>query len=146
VQFSVSLAVLVVQAAKSYSRASRGGKVIRKLMAVLTLVLLTQGCASSGTADGEVGGRSQATMSRTNVISEQELAEYPEFSSVAEAVRRLRPRWREEAVYINDGEYVGSTRDIAMFQVKELRYLELSEAQMRWGQSVSTSVIQIITK
>jgi hypothetical protein len=115
-------------------------------MAVLTLVLLTQGCASSGTAGGEVGGRSEATLSRTNVISEQELANYPEFSSVAEAVRRLRPRWREEAIYIDDSEYVGSSRDIGMFQVKEIRYLELSEAQMRWGQSVSTSVIQIITK
>jgi hypothetical protein len=122
------------------------GTMIRKMMAVLTLVLLTQGCAASGTAEGEAGGRSRATMPSRNVITEQELAEYAEFASVAEAVRRLRPQWRDETVYIDDSKYVGSSRDIPMGSVKELRYLELSEAQMRWGQSVSTSVIQVIRR
>lgn len=85
-------------------------------------------------------------MSRTNLITAQELAEHPELSSVAEAVRRLRPRWRDETVFIDDSPYMGSSRDIPLFNVKELRYLALSEAQMRWGQNITTSVIQVITR
>jgi hypothetical protein len=115
-------------------------------MAVLTLVLLTQGCAAGGTAEGERGSTSEATSLRNNVIAEQELAEHPELTSVAEAVRTLRPRWRDETVYINDSPYVGSSRDIPMAFVREPRYLELSEAQMRWGQSISTSVIHVIKR
>jgi hypothetical protein len=119
---------------------------IRKVMAVLTLLLLTQGCAARGTADGDAGSTNRATTSRTNVITEQELAKHLEFSSVADAVRTLRPQWRDETVYIDDRPYVGSLRDITMAVVKELRYLRLSEAQMRWGQSISTSVIEVITR
>ena len=117
---------------------------IRKLMLVLTLVLLVQGCATRGAAADGSSGRT--TTGRANVITAQELAEQSSFTSVEEAVQRLRPRWRATIVYINDSQYMGAIRDITMFNVTELRYLDQGEAQMMWGQSIRGSVIQVITR
>lgn len=119
---------------------------IRKVMAAVTLVLLTQGCAAGGGAGGEAGDTRRVTASSSNVIAAEELAEHPELASVAEAVRRLRPRWSDETVYVDDQPYMGSNRDIQLTFVTEIRYLNLSEAQMRWGQSISTPVVLVITR
>ncbi len=117
---------------------------IRKLMIVLTLMFLVQGCATRGAAgDGSTDGTSSG---RPNVITEQELAEHPDFASVEEAVQRLRPRWHANAIYVNDNRYMGEARNITMFSVKELRYLDHSEAQMMWGQNAPYPVIQVITR
>jgi hypothetical protein len=119
---------------------------IRKVLAGLTLVLLAQGCATSIPAAGDEGNAGRTSRGRENLITGEELADHPEFASVAEAVQRLRPRWREATVYVNDTQYYGTSRDIQLYNVKELRYLSLSEAQMTWGQSISTAVIQVITR
>lgn len=119
---------------------------IRKVMAAVTLVLLTQGCAAGGGAGGEAGDTVRVTASSAKVIAAEELAEHPELASVAEAVRRLRPRWSDETVYVDDQPYMGSSRDIQLTFVTEIRYLNLSEAQMRWGQSISTPVVLVITR
>jgi len=119
---------------------------IRKVIAALALVLLTQGCASGGAAGEGGGDTGRVTASRANVITQQELAEHPELASVAEAVRRLRPRWSDETVYVDDQPYMGSSRDIQLSFVTEIRYLNLSEAQMRWGQSISTPVVLVVTR
>jgi hypothetical protein len=86
------------------------------------------------------------TTSRANVITQQELAEHPELGSVAEAVRTLRRRWRDENIYVDNRPYVGQSSDILLPFVREIRYLELSEAQMTFGQSTETNVIHVITR
>jgi hypothetical protein len=119
---------------------------IRKLTAMLVLVLLTQGCAAAGAAGGEAGDTDRGAMSRANLITQEELAEHPELASVAEAVRLLRPRWRDETIYVDNRPYVGQSTDILLTFVTEIRYLELSEAQMMFGQSIETNVIHVITR
>lgn len=116
---------------------------VPRVIAVLSLVLLTQGCAAGGTSGGDSGSTYAA---RTDVITQQELSEHPELTTVADAVRTLRPRWSDETIYIDDNPYVGMARDISTARVRELRYLDLSRAQMRWGQSISTPVIHVITR
>lgn len=118
---------------------------MRKLMAVLALVVVAQGCAAKGTAAVAAGSTRQATTPRSNVITAQELAEHPELMSVADAVRRLRPGWRAGTVFINNDPYVGASNDIPVRNVRELRYLTASEAQMKWG-SKYREVIQVLTR
>ena len=62
-------------------------------------VLLALGCASGGGAGGGAGDTGRGTAVDAKVITQQELAEHPELSSVGDAVRRLRPLWRARTVY-----------------------------------------------
>lgn len=118
---------------------------MRKLMALLALAVTVQGCAAKSTAAAAAGSTRQTTTSRSNVITAQELAEHPELMSVADAVRRLRPGWRAATIFMNNDPYVGASNDIAVRNVRELRYLTASEAQMKWG-SKYREVIQVITR
>lgn len=118
---------------------------MRKAMALLALIVVVQGCAAKGTAAVAAGSTRQTTTPRTNVITAQELAEHPELMSVADAVRRLRPSWRAATIFINNDPYVGTSSEIPARNVRELRYLTASEAQMKWG-SKYREVIQVITR
>ena len=111
----------------------------RRATAILAFVFLAAGCAGGGTR----GPAGASTASRSSVITLQELAEHPELTSVADAVRRLRPTWREVPIIIGNEPYVGSSRDIPLTFVKELRFVDLSEAQMRWGQSIRTPILHV---
>ena len=111
----------------------------RRATAILAFVFLATGCATGGTRGPEAG----VTSSRSNVITLQELSQHPELTSVGDAVRRLRPTWRDVPIYIGNAPYVGPSRDIPLTFVKELRFVDLSEAQMRWGQSIRTPILHV---
>ena len=118
-----------------------GLKMTRQAMAVLACVLLATGCAATNGSRASAGVSSAA---QSKVITQQELSEHPELTSVGDAVRRLRPTWREVPIYIGREPYAGSSRDIPLTFVKELRYLDVSEAQMQWGQSIATGILHVI--
>jgi hypothetical protein len=79
---------------------------------------------------------------RTNVITAEELVGHS-FQSAADIVRQLRPTWGRAQIYANNapyGDYSVLTQ-IAAQNVKEIRWLTISEAQMRWGSGVREVIL-----
>jgi outer membrane receptor for ferrienterochelin and colicin len=118
---------------------------MRRPFLLAAAVVAVQACASGSTAATAGGTTRQQTTARTTVITAQELAENPDLNSVADAVRKLRPGWRAATVFINSDPYVGSASEIPVRNVREIRFLSASQAQMNWG-SRYREVIQVITR
>ncbi len=121
--------------------------------AIVTMALLSAGCASSGESSGTSRSR--------NLITEAELMEVPH-STVYEAVRALRPRWlqaragatfqsREQQtarVYI-DGQLrgeLGEMWNLLPTEVSEIRFMSASDATTRFGTNHIGGAIVITTR
>ncbi|HSA56658.1 MAG TPA: hypothetical protein VLE53_13195 [Gemmatimonadaceae bacterium] len=120
---------------------------MRGLIAGLGLMLVLEGCASSGTAASAPGSTQRTAARRSNVITAAELAESPQLLSVADAVRQLRPGWPQAQVYL-DNDPFGPYQQLSQLttrNAREIRYLTASEAQMKWGPRVQ-DIIQVVTR
>lgn len=127
---------------------------MRGFIVLLGLMLVLEGCASSGTAASAPGTTRSSATRRTNVITAAELAENPQLASAADAIRQLRPGWpvniadgRAITIFVNNNEFGGyaTLTQITARTIAEVRYLTASEAQMKWS-SKYYDVIQVITK
>lgn len=120
---------------------------MRGVIALLSLMLVLEGCASAGTAVSAPGSTQRTATRRSNVITAAELAERPELLSVADAIRQLRPNWPAAQVYLDNDPYgpYQQASQLTTRQAKEIRFLTSSEAQMKWGSRVQ-EVIQVITR
>ena len=120
---------------------------MRRQFFMAGLVLALPACASHATPSSSTAVTRSTTTRRTNVISLDEILEHRNVSSVGDLVRQVRPGWRAAIVYVNNDPFgdIGSTTTLMLGNVREIRYLTASEAQMKWGSSVH-EVIQVITK
>jgi len=130
---------------------------MRGFIVLLSLMLVVEGCASSGTAASAPGTTRSTATRRTNVITAAELAEHPNLASAEDAIRQLRPQWPTRVdvggqtypltIFMNNNEFGGyaSLSQITARTIAEIRYLTQSEAQMKWS-SRYRDVIQVITK
>jgi hypothetical protein len=127
---------------------------MRGVIVLFSLMLVLEGCASSGTAASAPGTTRSTATRRTNVITAAELAENPQLASAADAIRQLRPGWPTNmsdgypvTVFVNNNEFgaYGSLTQITARTIAEIRYINSSEAQMKWS-SKYHDVIQVITK
>jgi hypothetical protein len=130
---------------------------MRGFIVLLSLMLVLEACASSGTAASAPGTTRSTATRRTNVITAAELAEHPNLASAEDAIRQLRPQWPTRVdvggqtypltIFMNNNEFGGyaSLSQITARTIAEIRYLTQSEAQMKWS-SKYRDVIQVITK
>ena len=110
----------------------------------LGIVMVAGACASSGTASTDQTVTARSAVSRTNVITTQEIRD-SRAATLADLIRQLRPGWPAQAtVFVNnDPDPTGMNRSPS--QVSEIRFLSRSEAQAKWGSRVN-EVLQIITR
>ena len=118
-------------------------------IAVLALgLLVTAGaCATKQTAASDQSPTAATTRSRTNVITAQEIRESPA-PSLADLVRQLRPGWSTQVtVFVNNDAFGGydSLRNLSKTTAIEVRFIQKSEAQMKWGMRFQ-DVIQVVTR
>ncbi len=129
---------------------------IRRLALVAAAVSLTAGCASTGGGQGGSRGGS-----RNLIVAEEFVG--GDFSNLRDAVRRLRPTWfRQSRGRVDPGD-VGAPHGLAVYLdnvradlsrlesvpvelVKEVRYLDPSEATFRWGTGHTDGAIEVIMK
>lgn len=120
---------------------------------ILTAVLLSAGCASSG--------ESGSTSRSRDLITQTELMEVPH-STVYEAVRALRPRWlqaragatfqsreRQTARVYIDGQLrgeLGEMWNLLPTEVSEIRFMSASDATTRFGTNHIGGAIVITTR
>jgi hypothetical protein len=125
----------------------------------LTMISLAVGCASSGTS---------ASKQNQNVITTEEIAR-SSATNAYELIQRVRPNYlrtrgavhgtpnangtnRLEAVdlvvYLNDNRLGGSDqlRQIAISDIREIRYFSSSEATTKWGTGHSAGAIQVVSR
>jgi len=111
------------------------------------LALLSVACSTAGT--GESGSRRNR-----NVISAEELAELVGNYSAYEAVQRLRANWlsgrgtSRPRVFV-DGIDLGGTevlRNYRLETIREIRFVQPSDATVRFGTGFGGGVIEVLTK
>lgn len=123
---------------------------MRNAVVALSLLVSVGACASSGTAATDQTPTASTTRSRTNVITQQEIRESAA-PSLADVVRQLRPGWPNQQtvhVFVNE-DYFGSyesLRQLSKSNVREIRHLQRSEVQIKWGQRYQYEAIQVITR
>lgn len=123
---------------------------MRMTALALGLAVLGSACASKGTAATDQTPTAATTRSRTNVITAQEVRESAA-PSLADVVRQLRPGWPNQQqvhVFVNE-DYFGSyesLRQLSKSNVREVRHLQRSEVQIKWGQRYQYEAIQVITR
>lgn len=72
-------------------------------------------------------------------------------SRVSDVVRQLRPGWPSQPqmhVFVNDnffGAYE-SLRQLSRSSVREVRYLQRSEVQIKWGSRYQYEAIHVLTR
>ncbi len=112
----------------------------------LVAALLTAAACSGATQGG-------STTRRANLITAQEIASV-EVSTAYDLVRRLRPRWLQArgsgtpVVYI-DQQRRGGLQELEQLQpidVAEMRYLNASDATLRYGTNHPGGAILVTTK
>ena len=121
---------------------------------VLALVLFLAGCASSagsGAADASADAKGSADSPFVITASEIQEANMP---NAYELVSRLRRPWlrqdkitgREVRVYMEQRDIGGAEalRNIPAADVAELRFYDSDAAMKRWGQTVESSVIEVV--
>ena len=123
-----------------------------RLISLLTIVVIVGACASSGGSSGE----SSRPRRDRNLITPAEIAELTGLSTALDAVEQLRPSWLRPrgrtglpTIYRNNsrwGENPGALRTISIQNVREIRFLSTTDANIRWGTSVSGPVILITTR
>ena len=99
-------------------------------------------CASGGGGDGP--------RRNPNLITQAELAEFSTQSAL-DAIRRLRPRWLQSRgatspVAILDGARLGdpdALRSINVSDIESIRYLNASDATMRYGTNFPGGAIEV---
>jgi len=124
---------------------------------IMSLLLVTQGCASGAAAGGGASG-SGARRSQ-NVITESEIAENPGLLNAQELIMRLRPNYLRVTADAGRGaegvqlrvdngpqREVNDLRDIDIRQVREIRYYSAQEANVRFGVDTNVPVIAIAMK
>lgn len=112
--------------------------------ALLTLVILLAGCASSS---GTTGGGLRDAITREEITGSSATTAY-------EAVRLLRPaflrsRGGESPVLYVDGVYRGDLRgmeQIPAATVREIRYLDSTDATMRYGTGHTGGAVLVTTQ
>jgi len=118
---------------------------------MVSFVVLTSACASSGTA----ADRSDRPSTRRDIISRAEMDEVAA-TSAYDAILRLRPAWLRTRggsegdirVYI-DGVNAGDTqrlRVMSLDRVREMRRISASDATTRWGTGHTAGAIEVITR
>lgn len=114
---------------------------------VLGIVISAGACASSGTAATDQAVTGTTTTRRTNVITTAEIRE-SRATSVKDLVTQSRPSWPRQALIFLDNEPdpTGTAMTRAPSTIKEVRYLTMSEAQVKWGSRAGSAVIQIVTR
>lgn len=104
-------------------------------------------CASSGS--GERGPRRDP-----NLITAEELSDFTTVSAL-DAIRRLRPRWLQgrgnlRPQLVLDGARLGNLEDglrsVQAASVRTMRYLNASDATMRFGTNYLGGAIEVITR
>lgn len=121
-------------------------KITPTFLAVFGVATLAAACAS-GTG-GERGPRRDP-----NLITVEELGEFASLNCL-EVVRRLRPRWLQgragDPVAVRDGNRLGLAEDylqqIPAGDIKSIRFLNATEATMRFGTGVTGGAILVTTK
>jgi hypothetical protein len=119
----------------------------RVSFAFLALALLAAACSTAGTGDS--GPRRDR-----NVITTEELAELVGVNSVYDAVRRLRGNWlsgrgtTRPRVFV-DGVDLGGVDILQRYRVddvRELRFVEPSDATIRFGTGFGGGAIEVFTR
>jgi hypothetical protein len=97
--------------------------------------------------------------SRSDVLSAEEIAKSIGINSAADAIERLRPHYLrrhgrvsptssvQPVVYL-DMQLLGNLETLARIRaadIREIRYVPLTDARQRFGQSVTGAVILVIT-
>ncbi len=123
-----------------------------RLVSWLAIVVIAGACASSG---GSSGGSDRPRRDR-NLITTADIAELSGMSNALQVVRQLRPAWLRPrgrtgipTVYRNNsrwGENPGALQNISIENVREMRFLSTTDANIRWGTSVSGPVILVTTR
>lgn len=120
----------------------------------LALVLLFAGCASSGGAGAaDASADAKASADSPFVITATEIQE-ANLPNAYELVSRLRRPWlrqdritgKEVRVYMEQRDIGGAEalRNIPAADVAELRFYDSDAAMKRWGQTVESSVIEVV--
>ncbi len=119
-----------------------------RLFSLLVIVVIAGACASSGGSSGPRRDR--------NLITTADIAELTGLSDALQVVQQLRPAWLRRrgrtgfpTVYRNDsrrGENPAALANIPIEIVREIRFLSATDANIRWGTSVSGRVIHITTR
>jgi len=125
-------------------------------------VVLALGCASAGVPDPTLS----TTSSRTGTLTAAEIAAaHADVASAYDAIARLRPNWlaghgvtsgqanapgTEYAVVFMDGQQYGdlnSLRNIAAYNVGELRYYDITQGGARFGiRGGASGVIEVLSR
>jgi hypothetical protein len=116
-------------------------------LAVLALALLVAACSTTGTGDS--GPRRNR-----NVITAEELAEVVGAYTAHDAIRRLRANWLsgrggDAPRVLVDGVNLGGPDVLTRYRidtVREIRFLEPSDATMRFGTGFGGGAIEVITR
>ena len=122
-------------------------KIIFTFVAACGLTALAAGCASGGGAGG--------TRSDPNLITAEELANYPSLTCF-EVIQRLRPRWlqrrgsEQDPVVYQDGNRIGFAEAVlsgmTVTAVESMKYMNASDATTRYGTGHGAGAIEIATR
>ncbi len=118
---------------------------------VLTVFGLAAGLAAcaSGGGSGDSGPRRDP-----NLITAAELVDYPTINAL-DAIRRLRPRWLQgrgnlRPQVVVDGARMTNLEDalqsVQAASVRTMRYMNASDATMRFGTNYVGGAIEVITR
>jgi hypothetical protein len=125
---------------------------------MVCMTLLGTGCASTPAAEGTTVSR--PTRRSNTLITREELTKTSARDALA-AIQALRPDWLRsrgatsfaggvpEVVVYLDGARVGNRdvlRQFVTMHIKEMRYLNATEATQKWGTDHSGGVIEIVTR
>ena len=124
---------------------SRGQRILT-FVAALGLAVLAAGCASGG-------GGERAPRQDPNILTAELLAPHSTLT-LREAIGLLRPRWLQERggqnspVVIQDGNRMGSGAldTIRASDVESAKYLNATDARIRYGSTVSAGAIEVVTR
>src|SRR5690242_21748613 len=129
---------------------------------IATSLCLLPACASSGAA-----GAHRTRHGSADVITAEEIAAKPEFTSAYDAVEMLRPQFLRSrgqtsldassstpmtqplpAVFLDNQQYgtVESLRQIPIIDVQEIRYISAADATTRFGTGFPNGVIQVVRR
>lgn len=118
---------------------------MKRIVLAVALGLIAAACATRGTASSSNAVTRSVSTRRMNVISSEEIMENRALVSVGDLVRQLRPAWRYSAIFLGEQLYDGTLANLQSGNVREVRYLSASEAQMKWGMRYQ-EVVQVILK
>lgn len=117
------------------------------------------GLTAALAACSSTGGGSGGPRRDPNLITAEELSEYATLSAL-DVVRRLRPRWltgrgqgtggMNRPQVMQDGARLGdpdnALRSIAVSDIEELRFLNASDATMRYGTNFPGGAIVVTSR